>query len=96
MYPDFFGMFSKNTQISFQMKIRAVGAELFLEDGHGEANSLLSQFSNAPKNRTVSLFGDGINTPRFWGTLAVGLMWSRSSHFTRFVRRTDISKWRRC
>ena len=39
-FPD---RFSKNTEISEVMKIRAVGAELFQADRH-EANSRFSQF----------------------------------------------------
>jgi len=46
--------FSKNTQISKLMKIRPVGAELFLADGqtdrHDEANSRSSQFYERAEN----------------------------------------------
>jgi len=46
-------IFGKKPQISYFMKIRAVGAELFHADGQTdlfEANTRFSKFMNAPKN----------------------------------------------
>jgi hypothetical protein len=52
---EFSGHIFKKAQIKFFTKIRQVGAELFhadgQTDGHNEANSRFSQFSNTP-NKT--------------------------------------------
>ena len=68
-------IFEKSTNIIF-IKIRPVGAELFhadrqtdgRTDGHDEADSRLSQFSNAPKNE---------------GSKSVGLIWHVVLHGCR-------------
>jgi len=55
---NFLDIFSKNTQISNFMKIRALGAELFRADGRTDMTTLLVAFrcfANAPKNRKTWL-----------------------------------------
>ena len=65
MKSTFLYRFSKNSQISIFMKIRAVGDELFYADGRtdgqtdrlDEGNSLFRNFANAPKNLAFFFLG---------------------------------------
>jgi hypothetical protein len=49
-----------------------------------------------PKNGTLSVFGAGSKTVRFWGTVTQFCTCSHSSRITSFVRITDTWEWRRC
>jgi hypothetical protein len=64
---DFLDVFSKNPQTPHVMKIRLVGAEVFLADGqtdrkNDEGSSL--NFANAPENSLMWLLGRKKQTVR--------------------------------